>query len=314
LETIVDRLNELAILCAIVEAGSLKGAARRLRRSAPVITRALDALESRVGVRLVERTTRRLSVTEAGNMLAERARKILAEYDDALGVSQSASIQGMLRITAPVQFGRLHVAPLVASFLDAYPQVRIEFMLNDRNLDFIDEGLDVAVRIGALADSSLVARKVGEVQRLVVASPAYLRRRGTPRVPADLADHDTILNLRRSGSHEWRFGPGRRGAIVRLSPRLLVDDVYAQIEAALAGRGLVRLLSYQFADALSVGTLVRVLTAYEPDPIPVQLVTLGRAPMKSTARAFLDHIAEPLAERIRACTQLIAGKSRAMDR
>jgi DNA-binding transcriptional LysR family regulator len=278
-----------------------------LRRSAPVITRALNILESRVGVRLVERTTRRLSVTEAGNILAERARKILAEYDDALGASQSASVRGTLRLTAPVQFGRLHVAPLVASFLDAYPEVRVEFMLHDRNLDFIDEGLDVAVRIGPLADSSLVARKVGEVQRLVVASPAYLKRRGTPRVPADLVDHDTIFNLLRSGSREWRFGPGRRGTVVRLSPRLLVDDVYAQVEAALAGRGFVRLLSYQFADALSAGALVRVLTAYEPDPIPVHLVTLGRAPMKSTIRTFLDHIAGPLADRISAGSQQIAG-------
>ncbi|HEX2652483.1 MAG TPA: LysR family transcriptional regulator [Xanthobacteraceae bacterium] len=301
----MDRLDELAILAAIVEVGSLKGAARRLRRSAPVITRALNALESRVGARLVERTTRRLSATETGNMLAERARKLLAEYDDALGMSQHASVKGELHLTAPVQFGRVHVAPLVSSFLDAYPHVRVEFMLNDRNLDFIDEGLDVAVRIGPLADSSLVARKVGEVRRLVVASPAYLKQRGTPRMPADLVDHDTIFGLGRLASREWRFGPGRRGAVVRLSSRLLVDDVYAQIEAALAGRGFVRLLSYQVADALAAGTLVRVLSDYEPDPIPVHLVTLGRAPMKSTVRAFLDHITEPLAERISLCAERV---------
>ncbi len=277
----MDRLDELAIFVAIVEAGSLAGAARRLRRSPPAVTRALSALEERMGVRLVERTTRRLAATEAGRALAERARALVADYEGALTGAQHAPVSGILRITAPVQFGRRHVAPLVLTFLDAYPDIRVELTLNDRNLDLIDEDLDVAVRIGPLADSSLIARKMGEARRVVVASPRYLERRGVPRTLADLALHETIFGMERSRSREWRFGRGPRGAVVRLSPRMLVDDVDTRLQAAQSGRGIVRLLSYQIADGLAAGTLVRLLPEHEPDPLPVHLVTLRRAPHAS---------------------------------
>ena len=168
----MDRLDELAIFVAIVEAGSLVGASRRLRRSPPAITRALSSLENRLGVRLVDRTTRRLAPTEAGNLFAERARTLLAGYEEVLLGASQAPIRGVLRITAPVQFGRRHVAPIVSAFLNEYPDVGVELSLNDRNLDLIEEGLDLAVRIGPLADSSLVARQVGSVRRVVVASPS----------------------------------------------------------------------------------------------------------------------------------------------
>jgi DNA-binding transcriptional LysR family regulator len=284
----LDRLDELAIFVAIVESGSLVGAARRLRRSPPAVTRALSALEDRIGRRLVERTTRRLAPTEAGSELAERARALLGGYDEALlGLSQ-ASVRGVLRITAPVQFGRRHVAPIVSVFLNEYPEVRIELSLGDRNLDLIEEGLDLAVRIGSLADSSLVARQVGSVRRVVVASPAYLARRGVPRTPAELAVHDTIFGIARSPAREWRFGPGQRGALVRLSPRLLVDDVETQLQAVKAGRGISRPLSYQVTDELADGTLVRLLREFEPEPLPVQLVTLSRSLMAPKVRAFVD--------------------------
>jgi DNA-binding transcriptional LysR family regulator len=284
----MDRLEELATFVAIIEAGSLVGASRRLRRSPPAVTRALSALEDRMGVRLVERTTRHLSPTEAGVALAERARTLLADYEQVLaGVSQ-AQVQGVLRITAPVQFGRRHVAPIVSAFLNQHPDVRVELTLNDRNLDLIEEGLDLAVRIGPLADSSLVARTVGSVRRVVVASPAYLARRGVPRTPSDLATHDTIFGMARSPAREWRFGPSQRGAVVRLTPRLLVDDVEAQLQAARAGRGIARPLSYQVADDLAGGALVRLLQDFEPGPLPVQLVTLRRSYMAPKVRAFLD--------------------------
>jgi DNA-binding transcriptional LysR family regulator len=193
----MDRLDELAIFVAIVEAGSLVGAARRLRRSPPAITRALSSLENRLGLRLVNRTTRRLVPTEAGNMFAERARALLAGYEEVLLGASQAPIRGVLRITAPVQFGRRHVAPIVSAFLNEYADVGVELSLNDRNLDLIEEGLDLAVRIGPLADSSLVARQVGSVRRVVVASPAYLARRGEPRTPSDLATHDPMCGCRR---------------------------------------------------------------------------------------------------------------------
>lgn len=284
----MDRLDELAIFVAVVEAGSLIGASRRLSRSPPVVTRALRALEDRLAVRLVERTTRRLAPTEAGNALAERARMLLADYGAVLEGLAQAPVRGVLRITAPVQFGRRHVAPVVSAFLNEYPDVQVELTLNDRNLDLIEERLDVAVRIGPLADSTLVARQVGNVRRVVVASPEYLARRGLPRSPSDLATHDTIFGMARSPAREWRFGSSQRGAVVRLSPRLLVDDVEAQVQAALAGRGVARPLSYQVRAELAAGTLVRILQEFEPEPLPVQLITSSRSHLSAKVRAFLD--------------------------
>jgi hypothetical protein len=180
----MDRLEELTILVAIVDHGSLTAAARRLRRSPPAVTRALAALEQRVGVRLVDRTTRRLAPTEAGRALADRGRAILDDYDAAIREPSGGPIRGRLRVTAPVQFGRRHVAPLVTSFLDAFPQVQVELVLNDRNLDLIEEGLDAAVRIGPLSDSALLVRRVGEVAecswRAPTISPAEAFRNGRP--------------------------------------------------------------------------------------------------------------------------------------
>jgi DNA-binding transcriptional LysR family regulator len=287
----MDRLDELAIFVAIVDAGSLIAASRRLRRSPPAVTRALSALEERMGLRLVDRTTRRLAPTEADSTLAERARTLLGDYEEMLVGASQAPVRGVLRITAPVQFGRRHVAPIVSAFLNDYPDVRVELSLNDRNLDLIEEGLDLAVRIGPLADSSLVARQVGSVRRVVVASPAYLARRGVPRTPTDLASHDTIFGMARSPTREWRFGPPRRGSVVRLSPRLLVDDVDAQLQAAQSGRGIARALSYQVTDELAAGTLVRILQDFEPEPLPVQLVTSSRSHLAPKVRAFLDSAA-----------------------
>ncbi|HLI14181.1 MAG TPA: LysR family transcriptional regulator [Alphaproteobacteria bacterium] len=288
----MDRLDELAIFVAIIDAGSLAGAARRLRRSPPAVTRALAALEARIGLRLVERTTRRLSPTEAGRSLAERARALLTDYDIAVTGVASAPLRGLLRVTAPVQFGRRHVAPVVTGFLDAFPEMQVELVLNDRNLDLIEEGLDVAVRIGPLSDSALVVRRVGSVRRVTVASPAYLARRGIPRAPSELVRHDIIFGTSRSGLLEWRFGPSPRGSLVRLAPRLLVNEIEAQLVAARAGRGIARVLSYQVADDLAAGTLVRLLRDFEPPPLPVQLVTQSRSQRAPKVQAFLDYAAE----------------------
>jgi DNA-binding transcriptional LysR family regulator len=284
----MDKLDELSIFVGIVDAGSLVSASRRLRRSPPAVTRALSSLEDRIGLRLIERTTRRLAPTEAGSTLAERARALLADYDNLLAGAVEAPIRGVLRVTAPVQFGRRHVAPIVSAFLNDHPNVRVELTLDDHNLDLIEQGLDVAVRIGPLDDSSLVARQVGGVRRVVVASPDYLARRGVPRTPHDLITHDTIFGIARSPAREWRFGPSRRGATVRLSPRLLVDDVETQLQAVLAGRGIARVLSYQVRDEVASGALVRLLIDFEPEPVPVHLVTSSRINMAPKVRAFLD--------------------------
>jgi len=289
----MDRLDEFAIFVRIVEEGSLVRAAQRLRRSAPAVTRALAALEERIGVRLIDRTTRRLAPTEAGRALYERARGVVEAYEAAAAGAREAPVRGLLRIAAPVQFGRRHVAPLAAHFLDSHEGVEVELLLNDRNVDLIEEGIDVAVRIGALADSGLVARPVGHVRRQWVASPAYLARHGTPKAPADLPLHEALLGTSR-GAMEWTFGGRRRGAPAHLAGRLRVDDIETRLDLARGGRGIAQFLSYQVAVDLAAGRLVRLLRAFEPPPLPVQLVTKGRANRAPKIDAFLDFAAEKL--------------------
>lgn len=287
----MDRLDELAV--AIIDAGSLAGAARRLRRSAPAVTRALNDLEERLGARLIERTTRRLSPTDAGRELAPRARQLLGDYDSFLGDIAPASVRGLLRVTAPLVFGRRHVTPVVSAFLDAHPEAEIDLALNDRNLDLIANDINIAVRIGRLSDSGLVARRVGAVRRMVVASPDYIARRGAPAAPADLAGHDMILTVGAQTLPEWRFGPDDHGPVVRFMPRLTISDNDAVLLAARAGRGVARALSYQVADDLAAGSLVRLLPSFEPPPLPVQIVAPGKR-MAPKARAFLDFAARAL--------------------
>ena len=290
----MDRLDELAIFVAIVDEGSLAAAGRKLRRSPPAVTRALAALEERVGARLVERTTRRSRPTEAGRRLAEHARQVLAGYGDAVGEVAAGPVRGVLRVTAPLVFGRRHVTPIVASFLDAYPGVRVDLVLSDRNLDLVGDGLDVALRIGQLADSGLVARRVGEVRRMLVASPSYLAGRAAVRAPRDLVRHDVVFTATRPGPVEWRFGGAAHARVVRLVPRLIVNEVDAALLAVRAGRGIARALSYQVADDLASGALVRLLPELEPPALPVQLVVPSARHLAPKARSFVDHAARAL--------------------
>lgn len=289
----MDRLDDFAIFVRIVEEGSLVRAAHRLRRSAPAVTRALAALEDRIGVRLIDRTTRRLAPTEAGRSLYERARAVVADYEAAAAGAREAPVRGLLRIAAPVQFGRRHVAPLATCFLDSHEGVEIELMLNDRNVDLIEEGIDVAVRIGALADSGLVARPVGRVRRQWVASPAYLAGHGAPKEPADLARHEALLGTSR-GAMEWTFGSRRRGAPTHLAGRLRVDDIETRLRLAREGRGIAQFLSYQVAEDLAAGRLVRLLHRFEPPPLPVQLVTKSRAHRAPKIDTFVEFAARKL--------------------
>ena len=292
--TIMDRLDELLVFTAILDAGSLVAAARRLRRSAPAVTRSLAALEQRVGVRLVERTTRQLSPTEAGQRLAVEARQLLANYGDAVDKirqQRGAPLRGLLRITAPSLFGRWHIAPLVSSFLDAHPGIRTELVLTNQNLDLIRERIDLAVRIGLLADSGLIARRVGQVRVVVFATPDYLARRGRPRTPNDLIHHDIVFISRRPSPIEWRFRVSGRERAVRLAPRFMVTEIEAALDVVRAGRGIGRSLSYQVADDFSSGALIRLLPKFEPAPRAVQLVVPSARHMSQGVRAFLDHAA-----------------------
>jgi DNA-binding transcriptional LysR family regulator len=290
----MDRLDELAVLVTIVDEGSLAAAARRLRRSAPSVTRVLAALERRSGTRLLERTTRQLAPTEAGLALAARARSLLAEYAGALDDLTSAPMGGLVRVTAPVPFGRMHVAKVVNGFLAAYPGTRVDLMLNDRYVDLIDEGVDVAVRVGKLGDSGLVARTIGHMEgQVLVASPAYLKKQGVPQTLAALAKHDLLFASIHQRPSEWRLGTGRRGGVVRFTSRLSVNDVETLIGAARDGRGIARIHAYLVAADLKSRKLVRVLPALAADPQPVHLVTPS-ARVVPKVRAFLDHAAAAL--------------------
>jgi DNA-binding transcriptional LysR family regulator len=287
----MDRLDELHVFVAILDAGSLNGAARRMRRSPPAITRALAALEDRVGQRLVERTTRRLAPTEAGLRLAEMARRVIADYEHAVREEEGAPLRGKLRVTAPHVFGRRHVTPAIIAFLDQHPDLQVELVFNDRNIDLIEHGIDLAVRIGPLADTGMMARRVGEVRRVLVASPAYLAARGTPASPADLEQHDVIFNAGVGNASEWRFRDGAREVTVRLNPRLSVNEIDAILMAVVAGRGIGRPLSYQVAEHLAAGTLVRLLRKQEPAPLPVHLLVPSARHMAPRVRACFDFLA-----------------------
>ena len=284
----MDRLDELAVFVAVLDSGSLVGAARRLRRSPPSVTRALSALEVRLGARLIERTTRKLTPTEIGSRVATDARRALTAYAEAIRPSADFSPRGLLRITAPLIFGRRHVTPVVVSFLDLHPAMRAELVLADRFLDLLDEGLDVALRIGPPLESLPKPHRLGEVRRIVVAAPAYLAAHGTPREPAELARHAVVHVVGRPLPSEWRFRAGRRERVVRLNPRLMVNEIEAALVAARAGHGITRVLSYQVADELKAGALVRLLRAYEPPPLPVTLVAASSEP-PARVRAFLEH-------------------------
>lgn len=292
----MDRLDELSTFLAIFDAGSLIGAARRRARSAPAVTRTLAALEDRLGARLFERTTRRLVPTEAGRRLAESARALLEQYEDLTG-SISGGVEaprGVLRVTAPVMFGRMHVMPVVLSFIDAHPQVTPELVLADRNLDLVHEGLDVAVRIGPIEEVGLVVRRLGEVGRICVASPDYLARRGTPAVPRDLAGHDIVSFSFAGRPPQWRFRRKGREETLQLSPRFTVNQADAALYAARSGLGVTRVLSYQAVPDLEQGRLVRVLREFELEPNPVHLALPSTRHLPARVRLFVDHCAPRL--------------------
>lgn len=287
----MDRLDELSLLVAIVDGGSLAAGARRTKRSPAAVTRILSEFESRIGVRLIERTTRRIAPTEAGRRLVEHARKVIESYDEAMcDVSGEAKTPvGMLRITAPLVFGRQHIAPIVADFLAAYPQVQVDLILSNAIVDLRENEIDVALRIGRLNDSALIAKPVGQVRHLIVSSPEYIERRGRPGSIEDLQDHEIVVQSTGDAVTEWQFQVPGRG-VVRLRPhaRFTVNQAETAIEAACAGRGLIRVLSYQVVTKIEAGELVPVLREFEMEPVPVSLVFASARFVPLRLRLFLD--------------------------
>jgi DNA-binding transcriptional LysR family regulator len=296
----MDRTDEWRVFVAVAGRRSFVGAARAMRRSPQVITRAVAALEQRLGVRLLNRTTRSVSVTGEGEHYLERGRRLLAELD-ALESSPDAStpLTGRLAITAPVLFGQLHVAPLVRAFLEQHPAVEARFLLVDRVVSLAEEGIDLAVRIGALPDSSLRARLVGHVRWVICASPAYLARAGVPRTPEALARHACIsFEAGSPVADQWTFPrAGRRPRRVALHPRLLVNTAQAGIDAAIAGLGIVRVLSYQVARPLAEKKLRLILEPFAAPPVPIHILQLPGVPNR-LASAFVELASARLPSRL----------------
>ena len=296
----MDRLQTLEIFVAVAEAGGFARAATKLHLSPPVVTRAVAALEDRLGVRLLNRTTRSVVATDAGLRLLESARALLQQIDTAEkeAAGETSTPSGHLTVSASVTLGRRAVAPIIGDFLRSHPRVSASLILHDRLVNLIDEGVDVAVRIGDLPDSSLVARQVGRVQRLLVASPDYLTRRGVPQDPTDLRLHDVIAFTGLMPNREWRFVRDGRSAAVRLAPRFEVNDAAAAIGAAEAGDGITIALCYMVAEAINTGRLVAVLPEVTPPPVPVQLVYPQARLVAPKVRAFVDLASRRLREQL----------------
>lgn len=297
----MDRLEAMSILLAVVDAGSLSAAARRLGMPLPTVSRKVAELEAHLRARLLHRTTRQLLLTEAGAAYVAACRRILDDVGEAerIATGEYGAPKGELAVTAPIVFGRLHIVPVVAEFLAQYPEIRIKLLLTDRVVHLMEEQIDVALRIGKLPDSTLMASQVGTVRTVVCASPAYLAQRGVPAGPEALAAHDCIgfdvLESRRA----WVFGDGKSTVSVPMIPRLEVNTAEAAIAAATLGVGLIRVLSYQVADAVDNGALDVILQDHEPAPLPVSLVHKGQTPLPRKLRVFLDFAAPRLSARIR---------------
>ncbi|WP_248914778.1 LysR family transcriptional regulator [Pseudomonas moorei] len=295
----MNRLESMSVLIAVVDSGSLSGAARQLGMPLATVSRKVAELESHLQTRLLHRTTRQLSLTEAGASYVAACRRILediAEVERA-ATGEYASPKGELVVTAPVVFGRLHLVPVIAEFLAHYPEIEINLMLTDRVVHLMEEHCDVAVRIGDLPDSSLMATQVGAVRRVVCASPDYLVTHGIPFKPADLAGHACITFEVLASVGAWVFGTGKSEMSVRVHSRLAVNTAEAAIDAAMLGVGVIRVLSYQVADALRKDALRVVLEPFESLPLPVSLVHKGQAPLPLKLRAFLDFVTPRLRAR-----------------
>lgn len=300
----MDRLEAMSMLLAVVDAGSLSAASRRLGSPLATVSRKVLELEAHLKTRLLIRSSRRVTLTEAGRSYVAACRRILDEVSDAerTAAGEYSTPKGDLLITAPIVFGRLHVLPIVADFLKAYPEISVRLMLADRVVNVTEEQIDIALRIGELPDSSLVATRVGAIRRVVCASPDYLAARGTPKHPNDLLAHDCITFEGLMSPLEWTFRINKADKWIAIRSRLVVNTAEAAIDAAVAGLGVTRVLSYQVEAARRAGQLVLMLEAFEPAPKPVNLVHAGQGLLPLKTRAFLDFAAQRLRARIAAIT------------
>jgi DNA-binding transcriptional LysR family regulator len=290
----MDRIDAMQAFVAVADLQGFAPAARKLGLSPSGVTRLIAALEDRLGARLLQRTTRSVALTDAGARYLERARAILADVEEAEGSVEGERTRpnGRLVVSAPVGFGRLHVSPFVSEYLKRNPEVSVDLRLSDLMINLVEEGVDLAVRIGHLADSSLVARHVGEMRRIVVASPGYLKTHGEPGTPETIASHRTIQFGAMSASPDWRFASDGREVRVVPTPRLTTNSADAAIQYAARDGGLTRVLAYQAADAIKAGRLKIVLAKFEPPPLPIHIVYPTSRLLSAKVRTFIDLVIE----------------------
>jgi len=290
----MDRLDAMQAFVAVADLEGFAPAARKLGLSPSAVTRLIAALEERLGARLLQRTTRQVTLTDAGSRYLERARRILADVEEAEDAVEGERTrpEGRLVISAPVGFGRLHVSPIVTAYLKRYPDVGVDLRLTDRVVNLVEDGVDAAVRIGHLPDSTLVARQVGEMRRIVVASPGYLRARGEPKRPADIAAHDMIQFGAMTAAPDWRFVENGREIRIASSPRFASNSSDAAIQYAEQDGGLTRVLAYQAAASLKAGRLRIVLAEFEQPALPIHIVYPTSRLLSAKVRTFIDLVAE----------------------
>ncbi len=292
----MDKFHLINVFVTVVDCQGLAGAARKLNLSPPAVTRAINELEAHLGLRLLTRTTRTVRVTDAGERYVQDCRRILAdmlEADESVS-GMHASPRGRLSVTAPVLFGSLFVTPIVTEYLSRYPDVSASCLFLDRVVNLVDEGVDVAVRIGELPDSSMQAIRVGQVRRVICASPDYLARQGIPTAPEDLQDHTIISASSVTPNPEWKLMDQGQPRSIRLQARMITTTNDSAVHAALAGFGVTRLLSYQVAAHLRSGRLKTVLPDFEPAALPIHVVHREGRQASQRVRAFLDLAIERL--------------------
>jgi DNA-binding transcriptional LysR family regulator len=298
----MDRLEAMTILLAAAEAGSFSGAGRKLGVPLPTVSRKVAELEKHLKVQLLIRSTRKLALTDAGAAYAAACRRIIEQVDDAeaTAAGEYSTPRGELTITAPIVFGRLHVLPIVCDFLAHYSDIDVRMTLSDRNVSLIDDHIDLAVRIGALADSSMTATGVGAVRRVVCGSPDFLAAHGTPKQPQDLAGLPCVTFGSMTDGASWTFaGDGRSRKPVQIRTRLALNTAEAALDAAIKGVGLTRALSYQAARPVRDGKLHIVLREFEPEPLPVSLIYASADLIALKIRSFLDFAAPRLRRSLR---------------
>jgi DNA-binding transcriptional LysR family regulator len=290
----MDRLDAMQAFVAVADLQGFAPAARKLGLSPSGVSRLIAALEDRLGARLLQRTTRKVALTDVGTRYLERARRILADVEEAESSAEGERTRpsGRLVVSAPIGFGRLHVSPVMSHYLARYPEVTAELRLTDRTVNLVEDGVDLAVRIGHLPDSTLVARHVGEMRRIVVASDAYLAQRGEPDTPEAIATHDTIQFGAATAAPEWRFVEDGRDVRVVCTPRFTTNSADAAIQYAAQEGGLTRVLAYQAAEAIKAGRLRIVLEKFEPPALPIHAVYPTSRLLSAKVRAFIDLIIE----------------------